>query len=294
MLQNALHHKNPFVRKASMKLLGGVKRALPRANEGDLAELPPAIANSFPKSGTHLLDQIVGALPGRVNYGEFLSSMTSSLTFRRRADADVAASLARSRPGEIVRAHLFYGDQTAAALRGVNAAHYFIYRDPRDVVVSEAHYLRTMNRWHRLHKVFKQTATVEDAVRLAITGLAGRDDYFYPDIGERFRLYTPWIGNARCCAVRFEDLTGENAESEISRMAGFYAESAADQIDTAELAQVMRAAIAPEKSHTFRSGKRGGWREALTPELRRLFEETTNGLLVELGYEPNRDWADQA
>ena len=37
-----------------------------------------------------------------------------------------------------------------------NVVHYFVYRDPRDVVISEAHYLREMNRWHRLAPYFRK------------------------------------------------------------------------------------------------------------------------------------------
>ncbi|TWT73745.1 Sulfotransferase domain protein [Posidoniimonas polymericola] len=291
MLQDALHHKNPFVRKAAMKALGLAKRAKPTPRPEDLRRLPPAIANSFPKSGTHLLDQLVGALPGRVNYGEFHSSMTSSFVFRRVPDEKTAACMARNRPGEIVRAHLFYSRPASNALRSVNAAHYYIYRDPRDVVVSEAHYLRDMNRWHRLHQVFKQTATIEDAIRLAITGVgAEHPDFEYPNIGARFGQCAGWLSDPDCCAVRFEDLTGPGVEAELLRMAQHYAARSSDPVDPAALAAAMKDAAAPEKSHTYRSGKRGGWRNSFTPELRALFDEVAGPLLIELGYEADRQW----
>ena len=52
-----------------------------------------------------------------------------------------------------------------------NVVHYFIYRDPRDVVVSEAHYLRDMNRWHRLTPYFRKFESIDDAIMLSINGL---------------------------------------------------------------------------------------------------------------------------
>jgi hypothetical protein len=48
--------------------------------------------------------------------------------------------------------------------------------------------------------------------------------------------------------------------------------------------------IAPERSHTFRAGKRGGWSERFTPEHRELFKAIAGHQLIELGYESNNDW----
>jgi hypothetical protein len=49
-------------------------------------------------------------------------------------------------------------------------------------------------------------------------------------------------------------------------------------------------AIQPRKSHTFRSGKTGGWREHFKDENKKLFKEVAGDLLVRLGYEENNDW----
>jgi hypothetical protein len=53
----------------------------------------------------------------------------------------------------------------------------------------------------------------------------------------------------------------------------------------------MAAHVDPHKSHTFRSGKKAGWQKEFTPEHRRRFAEVAGDLLVQLGYEPNHDWA---
>jgi len=49
-------------------------------------------------------------------------------------------------------------------------------------------------------------------------------------------------------------------------------------------------AIQPKKSHTFRAGKTGGWREFFTEEHKRLFKDVAGDLLVRLRYEKNNDW----
>ena len=53
---------------------------------------------------------------------------------------------------------------------------------------------------------------------------------------------------------------------------------------------VLVKAIQPKKSHTFRSGKTGGWREYFSDEHKLLFKDVAGDLLVRLGYETNNDW----
>jgi hypothetical protein len=295
ILGRGLSNRSGLVRKGSIALLAvprwwtgrGVRRA-------DLAASPPVIVNSFPKSGTHLLMQLVEGLPNRRNYGAFLASMTSSFRFRERSPQNVARFVRGIVPGEIVRAHLFFDERYAAALEEKSAVHYFIYRDPRDVVVSEAHYLREMNRWHRLAPYFRKLNSIEDAISLSIEGLqppvAGID---YPSIADRYARYQPWLHRDDCLAIRFEDLRSEEQPAIIKQMAEFYARHSAARIDVAACAEAMAAHVDPHKSHTFRSGKKAGWRKEFTPEHCRRFAEIAGEFLVQLGYEPNHDWASE-
>jgi hypothetical protein len=292
LFNRALHSRNGLVRKGTALLLQAPKRlSRPLARPAAYAALPPVLANSFPKSGTHLLDQIVDALPGRRSYGEFLSSMTSSFRFRRRSPDSVCRVLQATIPGEIVRAHLFYDDSVRHSLRKLSFIHYFIHRDPRDVALSEAHYYRSINRWHRLHPIFRDAPRLDDAIMLAIEGIddpTGR--IYYPNIGMRFKHYGPWIKEADVCAARFEDLTSGRREGEIRRMMEFYAARTAGAADVASLTEQAIRSIAPEKSHTFRKGGQGGWREAFTDAHREAFKRHAGNVLIEYGYETNENW----
>lgn len=292
-LENYLTHRSGLVRKASAALLTMLKTIrAKRVNRGDLAALPPVLANSFPKSGTHLLLQIVDGLPGRRNYGAFLASMTSSFQFRERSERSTCRFIRGFVPGEIVRGHLYFEPVYAEELAKRNTVNFFIYRDPRDVVVSEAHYLREMNRWHRLHRYFRDADSIEDAIMLSITGLdppvAGID---YPDIAARFARYHGWLGRDDCLAIRFEDLVSERRADVIRRSAEFYAARCVTPFDVEACVKTMSAHIAPHKSHTFRRGKKAGWQREFTAEHRRRFDEIAGNLLIQLGYEPNHDWA---
>jgi hypothetical protein len=291
-LQEGLSSKNGFVRKGSAAVLRVSKWLHARRAQPDqFAAFPPVFANSVPKSGTHLLVQIVDGLPHRVNYGAFLSSMTSSFQFRERSESGVARFIRHMVPGEIVRGHLFYNARHAADLAQQNAVNYLIYRDPRDVVVSEAHYLREMNRWHRLHPCFRKTASIQDAIMLSINGFDPPVPRIsYPNIAERFARYHGWLQCDDCLAVKFEDLVSDRQPELIRKIAEFYARRTTTPFDLDAAVETMTTRIAPQKSHTFRSGKKAGWQREFTPAHRKRFAELTGDLLIRLGYEPNLDW----
>ena len=294
-LTRGLLSHNPFVRKGSALVLVAprwVRGKLARAHDYQIA--PPVLANSFPKSGTHLLAQVVAGLPRRVNYGVWLGSMRSSFQFRERSIPNVKRFIARIVPGELVRGHLFYDAQYVDDLDQKNVVHYFIYRDPRDVILSEAHYAREMNRWHRLHPYFRRLASLEEAITLSINGFDPPvPGIYFPNIAERFARYEGWLSHDRCLPIKFEDMRSEERTKVIREIARFYAERTQGSVDVDSLTIDMEARIAPEKSHTFRSGKKGGWREKFTAEHRRRFAELTGDLLVRLGYEENDAWVDE-
>lgn len=292
-LQGGLSSHNGFVRKAAAAALQIPKRWRGmRAQGGDFLAAPPVLANSFPKSGTHLLFQIVDGLPRSTNYGAFLASMTSSFRFRERLPDDASQLVHHFVPGEIVRGHLFYHPQNEQDLSAKNVVHYFAYRDPRDVVVSEAHYLREMNRWHRLARYFRSLPSISDAIMLSITGfdppVAGIE---YPHIAARFDRYKGWLTAGDCLPIRFEDLASEKRPTVVRRMAEFYAQHSRERVDVETCVAAMSARIAPHKSHTFRSGKKAGWQNEFTDRHREVFDRLAGDLLIELGYEPDHEWA---
>jgi Sulfotransferase domain len=292
-LHNGLTSRNGFVRKGARALL-----AIPkwvdawRADRDDFLTRPPVLANSFPKSGTHLLAQIVEGLPDRANFGAFLGSEISSFRFHERTAENTCRFINGFVPGEIVRGHLFFDPRFAVELAKRNTVHYFIYRDPRDVVVSEAHYLREMNRWHRLAPHFRRLPSIEEAVMLSINGFdPPRPGIDYPNIAARFARYRGWLDCDDCLAFRFEDLRSGRQAALMRELAEFYARRCGGKLDVDRCVESMAASIAPEKSHTFRSGKKSGWQREFTAEHCRRFNELAGNLLIELGYEPDHDWA---
>jgi hypothetical protein len=276
---------NIFVRRA-IRLAKQVPRAVRRlgATEQDYVASPPLLANSMPKSGTHLLLQVVSALPGLQGYGSFLASQPV-LPYVERSQAQTVRMIGRFAPGEVVGAHMFHHPDHQAALKAMGCTHVFIYRDLRDVAISEAHYLTFMNRFHRMHGYFRRLPTMAERIMAAIKGVP-RDvwPHSYPDIGTRFRSYGPWLREPSVCAVRYEEMVGDKREDVVRRIV----RSAMRPDDYARTGEAVTAqaigAIQPEQSHTFRTGRAGGWRNEFTPDHVAAMKAVAGDLLVELGY----------
>jgi hypothetical protein len=294
-LRDGLSSRNGFVRKGARAALFVPKWLRTwTATPDDFAARPPVLANSFPKSGTHLLAQISDGLPGRVNYGAFLGSETSSFQLRERSSENTRAFIQGFVPGEVIRGHLYYEPQYAEALGERNTVNYFVYRDPRAVVVSEAHYLREMNRWHRLAPYFRNAASIDDAISLSITGFDPPvPGIVYPNIAERFARYHGWLRHPDCLAIRYEDLVSVSRDAVIQQMAQLYTRRCSIAVDIDACVRAMTRAIAPAKSHTFRTGKKSGWRKEFTSEQCRLFDQVAGDLLIELGYERDHSWVNE-
>jgi hypothetical protein len=237
----------------------------------DFAAAPPIVVNSLPKSGTHLLLQITRAMPNVRYFGRFIATRPS-LTLRERTPAALARRIARLMPAETVGAHLHYLPEVSEALERVNALHLFIYRDPRDVIVSEAHYLADMNRWHRMHKHFHKLPDDRARLTLALDGLDDR----YPEANARLLPFVGWIDAPGVVAIRYEDLTGPRQPEEIARIVDAW-QARGGRISGPDgavgLVSQLSHAIDPGKSHTFREGGSGKWRNKMTPAEADTFSE---------------------
>lgn len=281
--------RNPPLRKLSLLPLRALRLVhRMKAVPDDYQRRPPILVNSFPKSGTHLLLQIVQGLPDARYYGAFLASQPS-LSFRVRSIHSQVKRIRRLAPGEALPAHLFYEVEFERSLEEMNAAVLFIYRDPRDVVVSEAMYLTHMNRWHRLHRYFSRLSTTEERISTAILGLNHTDTPFdYPDVAVRFGRYAGWLSSERALPLKYEALIGPKQQEQLQRIIDFYA-SFRPTGGSAPVA-ALQERISAERSHTYRKGGSGGWRETFTERNRAEMKQVAGRLLIDLGYENSLDW----
>jgi len=258
-----------------------------------LRGVPVLFANSFPKSGTHLLTQVLQAFS---HIGPAVDSgLPALVTFqgdsgRMRTQAEILADLRRLLPGDIAYGHLHALPEVVDFLCQAGFVAYFILRDPRDVVVSHVFYVTEMEPRHVHHHYYAlELHTFSERLRASIVGIPDSATPL-PNIRERFLPYMGWLERPQVLALRYEELLADrrNALSRIYDHAlkrGFPA-----RFDRERAVAILEAGLNPQRSPTFRSGRAGGWREHFSPEIRRLFKDTAGDLLVQLGYEQDDDW----
>ena len=266
---------------------------------GSLSESPVFFANSFPKSGTHLLTQVMhgftrlgpavdSGLPAVVSFDGF--------TGRQRSITEIMADLRRFLPGDIGYGHVHAFPDAVDWLCRPGFAAYFILRDPRDVVVSHVHYVAEMapNHIHYFyyHEVLQ---TFDERLCASITGVpvdelakAGGGKPVYeplPDIRRRFAPYLGWLGQPDVLVLRYEDFITDRQATLARVLDHAVSRGFKLAIDRKPALLTLEQSIDPSRSPTFRSGKIGGWQSSFTPEHNLLFDQVAGSLLSDLGYD---------
>lgn len=256
-------------------------------------DTPALFANSFPKSGTHLLTQV---LAGLADLGPFVvtgwhaTTMFDGPTGKPRPQAEILQAINRLKPGDLGYGHLHAQPEIVAALCRPGMAPFFILRDPRDVVVSHVFYVTELEPTHVHHRYYvEELATFDERLRVSILGRPELENPF-PDIAERFAPYVGWLDEEQVLTLRFEEFILDRSAA-VGRVYDHVAKHGFAYSGGREQAiATLSAAIDPEQSPTFRSGKVGGWKTRFTKEHKALFKEVTGDLLVRLGYEKDQDW----
>jgi hypothetical protein len=258
-----------------------------------LADVPVLFANSFPKSGTHLLTQILQAF---TQIGPAVDSgLPAIVTFegdtgRPRLAKEIAQDLVRLKPADIAYGHVHALPEAVAVLCRPGVVPYFILRDPRDVVVSHVHYVTEMEPGHIHHDYYKnELPDFDSRLRASILGRPDSEIPF-PDIRGRFEPYLGWLDYSQVLLLRFEDfiLNRQRAVGQVLDHAtelGFPL-----QIERSQAIELLTNSIDPQRSPTFRSGKVGGWQASFSSANKDLFKQVCGDLLIRLGYETNHDW----
>lgn len=257
----------------------------------DVGDYFPVLINSFPKSGTHLLFQLFEKNSNRIkDYKTFIASMPS-ISQKERSRLKTIKLINSIVAGELVRAHLFYHSDIENILFNKKIIHYFIYRDPRDVVISEANYLYDMNKWHRLHKYFKKFPNLDDRIMFSIKGNSFYKTYIkYPNIVERFNKYKGWLTSKNVYSIKYENLVGANRDDEICKIMNYYIHQLSEELYLDDLVSKAIANLDPSKSHTFREGGTQKWKKYFNEEHKELFKEIGGQLLIDLNYEKDLNW----
>jgi len=253
---------------------------------------PRLLGISFPKSGTHLLDQILLGFSKVAPFSTRLHSFYAEYdgeTGRKHSISDAISWLDSLRPLDIASAHLFAHPKALARVTTPAFLPYFIFRDPRDVAVSHVFYVTDMELNHVHHPYYASLPDFDARLKVSILGRPGADVEF-PDLAGRFAPYLGWLEESPVLKIHFEDLVNDRRAALGGITDHFLTRTGALNISRAQIIDLLETSINPKKSPTFRSGKIGEWKKYFTPEHKRLFKGVAGNLLIQLGYERTYDW----
>jgi sulfotransferase 6B1 len=254
-------------------------------------DLPVLLGISFPKSGTHLLDQILLGFSGVAPYAKRLHSFYAEYegeSGRKRAPEQALRWLDSLRPGDVASAHLFARPEAVKRLCSSAFLPYFIFRDPRDVVVSHVFYVTDMEARHVHHEYYQSLPDFNARLKVSILGRQDTEIEF-PNIADRFAPYLEWLDHDEVLSIHFEDLINDRLTA-LNRIIDHFLARVPLEAQRQDILDSLEGSINPQRSPTFRSGKTGEWKKFFTEQHKQVFKEVAGDLLVKLGYEKSNTW----
>jgi len=255
------------------------------------ADLPILLGISFPKSGTHLLDQILLGFANVAPYAKRVHSFYAEYEGRsgaKRASEQALHWLDSLRSRDVASAHLFARPEAIARVTSSKFVPYFIFRDPRDVVVSHVFYVTEMESRHVHHAYYQALPDFNSRLTVSILGRPDSNIEF-SNIADRFIPYLGWLDRPEVLTIHFEDLIQDRVQT-LNRILDHFLTRVPLHVSRQLILGSLESAINPTKSPTFRSGKTGEWRKYFTEKHKKIFKDVAGDLLIRLGFETNLDW----
>src|SRR6266498_1134773 len=277
--------------RRTIRPAGKTVRAVARWKRLSFNEAPPIFGNSKPKSGSHLLLQILDGFTQIMPY-KYVNAepiRTIEKEGRRKKQEEILDELKSIPRGVIGWGYVEATPENVAFLCKPDRVNYFIYRDPRDMLVSQVFFATDMQEEHGMHEYYNSLSDFGERLKVAITGI-DRDGLYMVSVKQRYEGVFEWLGQKNVMCIRFEDLINQR-DATLNSMLD-EVEKTGYKIPTLreKALSVLVEAIQPAKSHTFRSGKTGGWKQYFTDEHKKLFNDVAGDLLVKLGYEKSNKW----
>ena len=208
---------------------------------------------------------------------------------------------------QVICAHYHLNEDIRTLLKGNDFLGIYLYRDPRDMIVSSTLYIKYKLDHHFLHPLFKSLSE-EDAItffikggRLPIKQLSyevetnGADHVCFEGVKYFCEYAFPWSEHPKVVKIKYEDFTtdiltigkamaavGININSE--RIEKTAQEFSFEQYSGG------RSRGQEDKTAHFRSGSTGDYQKYFTPAHVRLCKEIIGDDLIKMGYENNLNW----
>ncbi len=261
---------------------------------------PRVFINSIPKAGTHLLTAILSECPKVMLAGRHIERWRVNRLARGRGDNRMEAfeldCAAFSRVigtvhcGQIITAHLPWDERIPKILTEHGFANLFMIRDPRDIVVSQLHYIKGLRR-HALHPWLMGAFSGDDERLMAL--ICGGDSAGapLPPISDRLAAYDGWCTAKQSHLTRFEELVAKPTDDDAMQLQAYarVVDHAGRGMDL-EGVRALRDRVRTKSSFTFRKGTSGDWRRHFADHHKAAFKNLAGDRLIAMGYERDLEW----
>lgn len=274
--------QSPALRPPAIAAYRAVDRIMP-APPG-----PRVVANSMPKSGTHLVASLLDQLEGMRFAGRLAAFDVGDSHRPDPALHHLESCLRKLRDSHYLGAHLIHDPRVEERIAATPVKLLTILRDPRAVVLSGAHYVMDAKQLAGRDEALEMYPDLPSVLRALVHGHGEPgDDFYFPEIGARYRAYAGWADSAVGMTVRFEDLIGGRGggsdDEQVAQVAAIV-EFLGYGTD-AESATAVAERLFSEKAITFRAGSIDSWRTGLPDDLVTEIEERCADSMNRLGYD---------
>ncbi len=257
--------------------------------------------NGFPKSGLHLLAGMMYPIAHQMPR-DWMSPWVSmfqrqSFTEERAPIDRISFGLARIHEGYYMKGHCGYDDALERYMYYAGLIHLFVYRDFRDVAVSQAYHIADAdNEWmfHPAKAMYQDLGGFDEILSAVIQGID-----IYPGVMQRWEHYAPWLDVDWTLGMKFSVLRNKPTlaahfiiEHMLARLTKILRVGVSKDEKVLKYTAVAMAQSGKQRkiSPTFRKGKVGDWKKHFTPAHVDQFKESDkNNWLVRLGF-ANEDW----
>ncbi|MCK5558791.1 MAG: sulfotransferase domain-containing protein [Candidatus Hydrogenedentes bacterium] len=255
-----------------------------------MTDRPPFLINAFPKSGTHLVAQICRPLAepnptfaARVGLRPLRYIATHDYGgwgIRFRQVGEVLSDLALLEENQFGAGHLAAMEYVIAWIEKHSVPMIFVYRDLRDIAVSETYHIEAPKDflYHPYKKKFNRLADHQERLRAVICGYDG-----YPGLRFRWEQYAAWLDFEWILPVRFRDARLEPKQT-AQAILGYLEWRTGIHYDEG-FVDLMVKSITPSGSPTFRKGRVGDWKEEFDEETGAAAERELGDWTRELGFD---------
>ena len=272
----------------------------------------PIITITVMKAGSHLLNKCISLLTKGKKFF-YLHDLKQNLPHILLKD------------NQFCYTHIAHTKVREQWLKKDNFTCFYMYRDPRDQLVSLVFYLYVAPSWRKqVHPVFNKPIDqipFNDLLMDLITDGSWLYNLIASSSGIKsveafYRVTLPWLIMPSICVLKFEELIGPRGggteEMQLRSIQKIARHLGIKNIKRQKLLSIVHelfgsaAPFGAQLSHGalevapnitmhrtfehFREGKIGSWKKHFTQEHKQVFKQVAGKLLIDLGYEKDLNW----